>query len=595
MKKASIAIGVDRTGSLRPLQGAANGAERFHSWALGQGFESILLTDLNEGTVTYYDIFNEVKRIVDAMTYEQLIIFFAGHGQLTAPNCEVWLLSGAPDNPNEAVNLTGSIDLARESGIKHVVFISDACRSITDHTRRMVFGSLIFPSRYYSSSSYLDRIYATHLGHPALEAPEEKAVKEYRGLLTECLLEGLSGRDQTLVQQFKSLPSKPWVVATRPLIDYLVLEVPKAAAAIGIQYKQDPVVIVESAEPYFLAEVGAPTSPSRSVSRSPRPPDRPLDASSSHALLHVIQAYEALLSADFPAPMELSGDDTSLSEEIGFKASIDKILFTRSRVSLETRPGFSFNGSRVVRVLSSTTDGWIEPGHPDFFMENDVWHFRTKDVPWRQVTRSLLVQFEEGTGACLAILSDYVGSLLVEEGRVTNLNYVPAYGTYAFREYPEWSDEVEKRRAVIAAAARHGHFAVQPGSEGFMASYLRRFKALDPTLGLYAAYAAMQKGDVTTIRSILSYIQRGGPFGPSNEIPFDVALLAGEKRLAQSLGIAPACPMLTQGWAYLDRFADFIPAEIMRARNELVPGLWTTFTPDGVKILENAIMNKIIL
>ena len=595
MRKASIAIGVDRTGGLIPLQGAAAGAAKFHNWALGQGFESILLTDLDDGEVTHKSIFSEVKRIVDDMTYEQLIIFFAGHGQLTGPNCEVWLLSGAADNPNEAVNLTGSIDLARQSGLKHVVFISDACRSYTDRSRPMVYGSLIFPSKTHTPESDLDRIFATLPGDPALEAPLASAVDNYRGLLTECLLEGLSGKDPTLVKQFVMLPNQPWVVPTRPLKNYLLREVPMAASALGIQYQQRPQVIVESAEPYFLAEVEAPASPSPSMVPPPGPPEPPLGASNSHALLHVIDAYGALLSAGLHSTMELSGDDKSLSEKVGFQGSIDKILLTRSRVSRATRTGFSFNGSSVVRVLSSVTGGWIEPGHPDFFMENEAWHFRAKGVPWPHVARSLLVQFEGGTGACLAILSHYVGSLLVEEGRVTNLNYVPAYGTYADHDYPEQSEEVEKRRAVIAAAARHGHFAVQPGSEASMASYLRRFKALDPTLGVYAAYAAVQKGDTKTIRSILKYMRRGRPHEYPTEIPFDVALLAGETELARNWGIAPACPMLTQGWSYLDRYADFIPVEIMKARSELIPGLWTTFTPDGVKILENAIMNKTIL
>lgn len=595
MSKASIAIGVDRTGSLIPLQGAAAGASRFHEWAQSQGFYSVLLTDQNGETVTAASIFNAVKAIVDAMTYEQLIIFFAGHGQLTAPNCEFWLLSGAPYNPNEAVNLAGSIYLARYSGLKHVVFISDACRSIPDNARGRVTGQVIFPSTPHLRSAELDSVYATRPGDPALEARVEDAVRDYRGLLTECLLEGLSGRDQSVVQQFKTLPGAPWVVPTRPLRSYLEREVPAAATAIGIQYRQYPDIIVESAEPHFLAKVaGPPPGPPTSL-----PPV--IRASSEQALPRFI---EALLSPVESPAMELAGEDRSMLQKLGIEAAIDKILSTRSSVSGKIRTGFTFNGGRVARALSLDYGHWIEPERPDFFTENNALQFRTNDE-YPNRARSLLVEFEEGTGACLGIFPNYVGSVLVENGRVTNVNYIPARDSSAYEDYAEASGEIEKRRAVIAAAARHGYFTVKPGFEGMMASYLRRFKEWDPTLGVYAAYAAMQKGDVKTALYIFHFMRRDSfRFGGRNKngafddtyglIPFDVALLAGRLEPFQEWYqyCAPACPMLTQGWAYLDRYDDLIPAEILEARGELIPGLWTTFTPAGVKILEKAMMKK---
>ena len=131
-KKAAVVIGVDKTGDLPVLKAAAKGAEKFAAWACGQGYEVALITD-NAGTpVTVAQIYTAVAKVVEAQTYSQLLIFFSGHGILKAPDCELWLLSGSPDNPNEAVNVSGSIWAARNSGILYLVFVSDACRSSTD-------------------------------------------------------------------------------------------------------------------------------------------------------------------------------------------------------------------------------------------------------------------------------------------------------------------------------------------------------------------------------------------------------------------------------------------------------------------------------
>jgi hypothetical protein len=73
--------------------------------------------------VTAADVRRWIRAFVDLGTVEQLIVYFAGHG-VNLWLGEYWLLSGAPDDPNEAVNMRASADLARYCGIPHVVFIS---------------------------------------------------------------------------------------------------------------------------------------------------------------------------------------------------------------------------------------------------------------------------------------------------------------------------------------------------------------------------------------------------------------------------------------------------------------------------------------
>lgn len=109
MKKGAVIIGVDKTGDLPILNAAGSGAIDFSNWANQQGFDVTLLVDANDRPVTVADISNAINRYVQPQTYSQLIVYFSGHGILRSPDYELWLLSGSPANPNEAVNLSGSI------------------------------------------------------------------------------------------------------------------------------------------------------------------------------------------------------------------------------------------------------------------------------------------------------------------------------------------------------------------------------------------------------------------------------------------------------------------------------------------------------
>ena len=77
---------------------------------------------------------------------DQLIVYFAGHG-VNIGYAERWLLSDAPGDPNAAVNVAGSAEVAHRSSIGHVVFISDACRTAAEGLQAQgVTGSIIFPN-----------------------------------------------------------------------------------------------------------------------------------------------------------------------------------------------------------------------------------------------------------------------------------------------------------------------------------------------------------------------------------------------------------------------------------------------------------------
>ena len=147
MRRALVAIGVDSTASSFPaLKAAALGARQIYDWAGRQDFDRTLLTDEAGAKVRLADVYDAVKTFVDKGVYDQLVLYFSGHGVLMAPDCEAWLLSGAPDNQNEAINVAGSIANARTCGIEHLVVYSDACRSIPTQWRSaMLTPGTIFP------------------------------------------------------------------------------------------------------------------------------------------------------------------------------------------------------------------------------------------------------------------------------------------------------------------------------------------------------------------------------------------------------------------------------------------------------------------
>ena len=125
--RAAVVIGVDRAGHLPKLNGATSGARMVAGWLQSEGFEVKLFVD-TVNPVKAEEIFDAIAALVDRGTLDQLVVYFSGHGFISGYS-EYWMLSKAPGNPNEAVSFRESVELAKESAIANVVFISDACRS----------------------------------------------------------------------------------------------------------------------------------------------------------------------------------------------------------------------------------------------------------------------------------------------------------------------------------------------------------------------------------------------------------------------------------------------------------------------------------
>jgi hypothetical protein len=618
-RKAAIVIGVNKTGELPALSAAVTGAQEFAAWAKDQGWEVKTLTDSAKRGVTIAAIKRAVLSFVKSRTYSQLLIYFAGHGILKGPNYEIWLLSGAPGDPDEAVNVSGSLWQARNARIPHIVFVSDACRS-NPNTMLLaqINGGIIFPNQEpRSPTPAIDQFYATLPGNPAIEAPPKKAAKAYRGIFTDCFLKGLRGQVKTVIEHWGEIVPQMRVVPSWKLGPYLESEVPKIATRLDIKLDQNPMVIAESRQPFYLSRLkddvhavaladassgltkirpgmksagDRPTARPGAKKRAPTPTIAPPGQQPklvSKPRVDVLRQFaDHYQLSRFFGPRDASQKAPRRDQihDARFHADMDVIMRSKGRVSFETTTGFTVVGQAIARALvpGTVSDVFAEQstgGDNQIRIHSD----RTGGFP----SGLVLIQFANGSGARLAVLPGFIGTIVVEDNRIVNVSYTPAQNTNRYRVYRSQEPEIEKRRAFAAVASRRGYFRIDPEQAAEFRGYLRELKALDPTLGLYSAYGYAQAGLARDVNSVYGYMAQ-------DNIPmlFDVALLSGklskESLFPHPPRVAPDCPLLTQGWALLGEQEELLDTAVRKAGRWLVPSLWTTFRREGIELLWKA-------
>jgi hypothetical protein len=205
--------------------------------------------------------------------------------------------------------------------------------------------------------------------------------------------------------------------------------------------------------------------------------------------------------------------------------------------------------------------------------------------------------FGDGSGTVLAALPGFFGAVAVEGGHVASVTYSPSRNSEHWGEYEAAGKRIDELRALVATSAQLGVFHIEGDRESRtaassrLADQIRVLKAVDPTLGIYAAYAYADANVPEQVRSVQSYMRRD--LGVDL---FDIALLADSlsgRRIEGSLNalVVPFCPMLTQGWQLLRVREVRLAEDVQRARESLRPGLWTTFGPNGMEFIGRAIQS----
>lgn len=584
MSKCAIVIGVNKTGGLPLLAAAVSGAKDFAEWTKSQKIKTTLITD-EKKPVAISDIKKAIKKYVDSKTYSQLIIFFAGHGILKGPNDEHWLLSKAPNDPNEAVNVLASKYLAFNTGIPHIVFISDACRSIPSNPLiTQISGSVVFPNVQPSRKQPdIDMFYATKPGDSAYEVKDEKeASKNYKGIFTHCILEGLTGKAPKIICEVTESDKSFPVVFPYELKLYLEERVPLAAQEVKITLNQDPRIEVTSRPPSYLSKIAIkPYVQNGKKKKGPAPSFKPPQKENVYKNIDFIKNYHFTLKETINA----SGNkiiDKNIDTEL------NKLIQATGKESFETQTGFTIIGTTKFEIIpAKNKKGKVF----ETFTEKGNLNVQVRVFPKTNISTLLFIA-ADGTGIPLAVLPGFIGTVLIEKDRVININYVPSRNSSRYEEFLVKDKELIQRRAAVALAVRNGAFQISGNKHSIMetASYLRYQKSLDPTLGVYSAYAYTQVGNNTEIKSIFDYMKK-----EKEPILFDVKLLAAlsnkNDRIIHEKTHAPFCPILTQGWSFLQINEKIIAKNIKILNKHLIPGLWTTFTPDGVSYIKEHLLN----
>lgn len=189
--------------------------------------------------------------------------------------------------------------------------------------------------------------------------------------------------------------------------------------------------------------------------------------------------------------------------------------------------------------------------------------------------RALLVQFQDGRGACFPLFEGHTGAVVVDESGICAMSFLPwGYGASKL-----WA-EIASRHVHVAALASQGSIKFSSGQEADEgARYLRMLKHVDPVLAVFAANAYVQAGNFKGLASVYSWM-RSAP-GP---MPFDVALLASQfaENGPERLDFSPWMPLLTQDWLMLGRFEQELPEILREVRRYLLPSLFTTFSSEGM-------------
>ena len=614
IERAAVLVGVRKTGGLPTLQAVDRGIAQMQQWAAAQpGMKNVdgelrivTLTDAGGAPVTAQAVRTAIKAVVDDGVIEQLIVYFAGHGANVRYN-EYWLLSGAPDDANEAVNVEASIPLARQSGIPHVVLISDACRTAAASIQsQAVQGSIVFPNNSpRPNPGCVDVFYATLVGKPALEVTDPNAPSQFDAVYTVGLVNGLAGEakvetDTDAGQTVQRI--RPW-----PLKRYLASAVPQLLTQrnVNVSVSQSPDAIITSAPEAWISQLvsgtttGVQPAPTRGVrSTSRRVPDdgsassdtTSLAAASQEALRSVLDTKPAV------APRTRGGVTRGPATRGGtrgggrgrgqastgaqvFATVLDRTGVEHGPPHFESKCGFKVNGSPIQDVAIG--GGRVE------VMDAANGLFRIWDVP--KPAANVLIVFADGRGALLPAIPDFIGTLTYRDGDLSNITYEPSDNSDKWAPLQSQLPELRELRRVVATAAELGVF--RPENVADREEFVRRLretKGLDPTMAVYAAYAlhTLQRRD--EIAEVDFHVKGALQFSL-----FDVAMLARTPRGGApwlSEEVFPAVPLLSQAWALLDLYDITLPAALQQKRlfRHVGSSLWTVFDPTGVDVVRNA-------
>ena len=641
LKRASVLVGVRKTGGGLPvLHAVGSGVEMMAKWANSQlccGMqEVIVLSDANNEhgeavdngarqAVKAYEITEAITKLVEG-GLQQLIVYFAGHGANVRYN-ELWLLSGAPQAASEAVNLKGSIEIAKQCGVAHIVIIADACRTAAATLQaQAVEGSLVFPSNPSARRpGKVDVFYAAVVGRPALELQEAaEAQRKFIAVYTKSLAEGLNGKAplETAIDGDRQLQ----VVRSWPLQRYLERAVPNELERLNapISLEQAPDAEIMSPPESWISQPNVDllqvvAAASNSIGQVRRGGLRQLESGgnalpSKHEDRFSKQALHSSRSSDArrlpqsgSMPHVAKDQPTSLRNQA--QSAITSALYSKSQRAIRgpTTGGYSYGSvdeyAARARQGLRTTDlpscGFVTRGIEvaEVFttsaaaeqLDRNQVHFPSLRGP----AASVLIVLKNGYGTLLPVIQNYVATLNFDEGELAEVSYELISGFQFGEDVAHGLKALGPLRQTAAAASRLGVLSPNVEHRGNLTAIADRLSAvdwLDISLDIYFAYAFASQGQDGLIKAMQCALRS------KLEVElFDIALLLrgpGRKRGSMKQNVFPPVPLLTRGWALLNALGVVLPPSLRDVAKHVTNSPWTLFDKGGVDKVRASIFNK---
>jgi len=587
MVRAGVFIGVDKTGNLQTLNDAAAGAKRMYEWARqSQGFPDTnakLITDADGARVTPDRVYDSICEIINGAGVDQLIVYFAGHG-VNINRSEYWLLTDAPVRANAAVDLAGTVELARYCGISHVVFISDACRVAPEGIQaQQVRGSDIFPNESASDKAKpVDQFFACVLGRTAAEVKDPAAAAGgFCAIYTNTLLDALKGQRAEVLDASDSAHDPSYYVKPVKLETYLEREVPARIRSLNLVKKvnQSPDAIL-TAHSYWIAKVETAPRIVRTARRIVRKPPAPPPVAPDLRTL----SRSLIQTAVEGAPEQLTRHiemlkGVSLASAAGLAETAESVAEPFGPDSFETQCGVKVRGSHITQFA-------LARGRAEL-LRPDVLQIEPDTGP--TMPSSLLLRFHGNTGTLIPAVPGYLAALTFEGGELVDVAYEPSANTGLWHEYKDKSQELRRLRGVAAAASHHGRFRLDNvGDPLEVARKMQYSKAMDPTLAVYAAYAYHDLQQIDRIRDMAGYIR----MSLNGMTLFDLALLGRtlvDRRVDREQWLVPFAPLFSQGWHLLSANHVRLHPALEGIERTMHESVWSLFEGEGVNQLERAL------
>ncbi len=556
MERAIVLIGVAQTGGLPPLMAVYSGIKKMTDWAASHGGipdERIAkLSDEGGAKVTAQQVYDTIEGFCDG-TLDQLIVYFSGHGTVRGTN-EVWLLSGAPNARNEAVDLSESIESARFSNVETVVFISDACRTPATRVKAQnVMGIPVFPNMQRDDEHPVDVFYATGVGHASFEieiGAVDDGEPDYRATYTEALASALNGEKPEAMDA--DAEAGFGVIRGRPRLNaFLVKEVatlltPAAGDKILLQ---KPVARVLSDD---LVLSRFPLGPG--VVPGPLPPKGGPVSGTVDPLRQLDDSMRRLLGLDAP----------EMGAGIGGPA--DLVVFASAKAAKDAGASCRLVVTGAPVASASARDATVT-------VEDS--RVNVDETPADAPT-DLLVGMADGTAFVLPVSPAATAVVAFSAGELRDLVFVP-------RDGPPQPNDVRGLRGTLAARARLGDLWLDEDEATAAARFAIEEADGDIALSLHVAYA------LSDLRRYSEHVR-----GIDDAVRarwgirlFDLALLTGDLdgRTAGEADVHPSTPLLARGWATARTHRVRFPDALEEIEAHLLPSVWTQFDAEGAAIM----------